>query len=85
MISLDDGIESASSLLLFSKFTSLFHICQLGLSKKQKKIVLSLAVVDPLYIWTRIVVHDVLYLCFFCGYLPYILLHKRYLCFLLPQ
>ena len=37
MISLDDGIESASSLLLFSIFTSVFHICQLGLSKKQKK------------------------------------------------
>ena len=39
MISLDDGIESASSLLLFSTFTSVFQICQLGLSKKQKKIV----------------------------------------------
>ena len=39
MISLDDGIKSASSLLQFSTFTSVFHICQLGLSKKQKKIV----------------------------------------------
>ena len=87
MISLDDGIESASSLLLFSTFTSVFHICQFGLSKKQQKVVscccegsgLKFGVVDPLYVWTRMVVHDVLYLCFFCGYLSYILLHNRYL------
>ena len=42
MTSLDDGIESASFFLLFSKtIMSLFHICQLGLSKKEKKLFFS--------------------------------------------